>query len=84
VGDVVKTWVLSIDRERRRIGLSLISPEAAAARSSGQAAKPGTGPATDRRQSASPERQDRPVPTAGQPLSGFDQLKQVWNSRPDR
>lgn len=81
VGDVVTTWVLSIDRERRRIGLSLIPPETS---TSPPADRPQPASATPHDRPRSQPAPDRPAPTAGQPLTGFDQLKQAWNSRSDR
>lgn len=84
VGDVVKTWVLNVDRERRRIGLSLISPDGASTPPAGNAEKPAAKPAANRQPAPSRPKADRPAPAAGQPLSGFDQLKQAWNARPDR
>ncbi len=84
VGDVVKTWVLSVDRERRRIGLSLISPDGTASKPAGQGERPAARPAGNRQPAPARPNADRPAPAAGQPLSGFDQLKQAWNTRPDR
>ncbi len=36
VGDVVKVWILSVDREKNRIGLTLLPPEGDASGGSGQ------------------------------------------------
>jgi uncharacterized protein len=96
IGDVVTVWVLSVDRERKRIGLTMIAPDgavAAAARKSTPAASQSNRP----NGSSKPEaKADRPRPdnasgkapnggtpdsTAG-PLRGFDELKQAWQNRP--
>ncbi len=90
IGDVVTVWVLSVDRERKRIGLTMIAPDGPAAKAKPArehkltAAKPATG--TVSREGTS----DRPTTgtTTGaasptdEPLRGFDELKQAWQNRP--
>ncbi|MEX0717069.1 MAG: Tex family protein [Planctomycetaceae bacterium] len=94
VGDVVTVWVTAIDRERRRISLSMISPEPvgrtflSGAEPGANSAKPqpAAKPQANGRQKRSEEaRDDREsreaaVPAAA-PLRGFDELKRAWESR---
>lgn len=80
IGDVVTVWVLSVDRERKRIGLTMIpqagagSPPTSGAKGPGP--RPSQGPPSSRKPSASGS------PPAGDTLRGFDELKQAWQNRP--
>lgn len=95
IGDVVTAWVLSVDRERKRVGLTLIAPDSAdgPAASSTRATAPSTRaaalvapPASATAQKTRIEKSspDTPPPphTTGGPLRGFDELKQAWQNRP--
>ena len=95
IGDVVTAWVLSVDRERKRVGLTLIAPDSAdgPAASSTRATAPSTraaalvaSPASVTAQKTRIEKSspDTPPPphTTGGPLRGFDELKQAWQNRP--
>ncbi|MEX0700917.1 MAG: Tex family protein [Planctomycetales bacterium] len=81
VGNVVTVWVTGIDRERRRISLSMLPPEAAEGRAA--SAKP---PAVGTVERSLKSEEPRPAVAiqaadAG-PLKGFDELKRLWESRP--
>ena len=109
IGDVVKVWVLSVDRERKRIGLTMIPPNgptserpsarepqqgqvragtSAAAR--GHREQPSDRPASDRPATVRPSATAGDADTStsasssstGEPLRGFDELKQAWQNRP--
>ena len=95
IGDVVTAWVLSVDRERKRVGLTLIAPNSSdgpaasstrAPAPSARAAAPATSPAAASTQKTRIEKSspDTPPPphTTGGPLRGFDELKQAWQNRP--
>ncbi|MBS0202698.1 MAG: RNA-binding transcriptional accessory protein [Planctomycetes bacterium] len=84
IGDVVTVWVLSVDRERKRVGLTMIPPDGAVsspkairesklATAKPVAARPDGKGTTDTGDSA---------PPADGPLRGFDELKQAWQNRP--
>jgi len=79
VGDAVRTWVLSVDRERRRIGLSMISPEAVKSAVAQPARRDSERPAAPR--PAAGKGNGTSPPPAGKTLQGFDQLQQVWKAR---
>ena len=97
IGDVVKVWVLSVDRDRKRIGLTMIpangqsSPPKRGSNSSSGESRP-VEPAKSPRSSGA--RADEPAKrpstgrpessggTTGEPLRGFDELKQAWQNRP--
>ncbi len=93
IGDVVTTWVLSVDRERKRVGLTMIPPDAispdAKHRSAQKSARPVEQPVAmaaaaskpQRDASSSPDSSPAPDVSSG-PLRGFDELKQAWQNRP--
>ncbi|HSG72900.1 MAG TPA: Tex family protein [Planctomycetaceae bacterium] len=96
VGDRVRVWVHSIDTERKRVALSMISP---AETGKQQAVKDRTptasteGPPRTEQENLSPPKPKRkrrkrggaakPVPIVekGQTLRGFDELKSLWNQK---
>ena len=91
IGDVVTVWVLSVDRERKRVGLTMIPPDGPVldspkrdreARAAIQNAAPQS---TTRNASSAPEEAKvsgaRPE-TSDEPLRGFDELKKAWQNRP--
>ena len=94
IGDVVTVWVLSVDRERKRIGLTMIPPNgpsptktarepkpaAATPRPVGQASREGTGERPAPR-TATDDTGSSTGSTDG-PMRGFDELKQAWQNRP--
>ena len=96
IGDVVTAWVLSVDRERKRVGLTLIAPDSAdgpaasstraAVASSRPAVSPAASSAVATAQKTRVEKPsaDTPPPphSTGGPLRGFDELKQAWQNRP--
>lgn len=94
IGDVVTVWVLSVDRERKRVGLTMIAPDdsAPAASKAANPEKPGSLARTASPQRAAAERQQSPgsadpadgdaAKSAGGPLRSFDELKQAWHNRP--
>ena len=87
IGDVVTVWVLSVDRERKRVGLTMIPPDGAAT-SAKAAREPKLAvakPAAPRPEAkGAPERSDADDggTTSGGPMRGFDELKQAWQNRP--
>lgn len=96
IGDVVTVWVLSVDRERKRIGLTMIAPDGAVAETA-RKSLPSTAQANRPNGPPKPESKvDRPRPdnaggkapnggtpqSLGGPLRGFDELKQAWQNRP--
>ncbi len=90
LGDIVTVWVEGVDRERRRLSLTMVPP--GAERSGGRrqeshgtrTAAPG-GPSAPAPQ-ANPRSASPPL-SPGQehgkePLRGFDELKRLWGERP--
>jgi uncharacterized protein len=92
IGDVVTVWVLNVDRERKRIGLTMISPDGPApvakpAREATAVAAKTTAGTASRGTAA-----DHPTPGPGpgtgaanstdEPMRGFDELKQAWQNSP--
>ena len=97
IGDVVKVWVLSVDRDRKRIGLTMIpangqssSPKRGSNSSSGESrpVEPAKSPRSAGARADEPAKRPstgRPESsggTTGEPLRGFDELKQAWQNRP--
>jgi len=85
IGDVVTVWVLSVDRDRKRIGLTMISqsepvPQTSAPRAARSGAGAGTATATPR--PPAPANPAPPQSPEGGPMRGFDELKQAWQNRP--
>lgn len=92
VGDRVTVWVQSVDMERRRIALTMVSPGSARKSESAPAREPAHSPPA----TPQPSRAPAPPPpartkppavitpdkaTGRTPLRGFDELKQLWNDR---
>ena len=93
IGDVVTTWVLSVDRERKRVGLTMIPPDAippdAQDRSPQKGAHPVERSLATTAATSKPQREESPNPGSSAtpdappgPLRGFDELKQAWQNRP--
>lgn len=90
IGDVVNVWVLSVDRERKRIGLTMIPPNgpgparssrtegAKGAKSAGKSESTGNRPNPPRPESSGSSAANE----SAEPLRGFDELKQAWQNRP--
>lgn len=82
VGDAVTVWVTGIDRERRRISLSMVAP--GSERNGDRAANtPEHESAGKRDRGSRAERAAaRPVPVADSaPLKSFGELKRLWEDR---
>ena len=88
IGDVVTTWVLSVDRERKRVGLTMIGPDSQdrPVQKSARSAEQSVATATA---TSMPQRDQSPNPVSSPvtdvpsgPLRGFDELKQAWQNRP--
>ena len=90
LGDVIKVWVLSVDRDRKRIGLTMIPPGASVTPPAGSAALP--------RSPSEPRSKSEHRPPASSPpkaksveskpnrtgtMKGFDELKQQWHKKKD-
>jgi uncharacterized protein len=62
VGDIVKVWVVEIDKERRRVSLTMIKPgtEGPATRRRGKGERPARGKPPQRPQRAEGERRPKP------------------------
>lgn len=94
IGDVVTVWVLSVDRDRKRIGLTMIPPNGPSTPSPKRGSKnspdesrtgePPKGPRPTGVRSDEPaKRSDSSRPdNASGTLRGFDELKQAWQNRP--
>jgi uncharacterized protein len=87
IGDVVTVWVLSVDRERKRVGLTMIAPDGPAS-TSVRAPKLVTARPSAPRSATTTQEPDRTAtgsvnaPASGEPMRGFDELKQAWQNRP--
>lgn len=88
IGDVIKVWVLSVDRDRKRVGLTMIPPDIADIPPNVRAATPiqkmsegnsGTAAKSVGKSSSKPKTAiaDSKVKQQGL-LRGFDELKQKW------
>lgn len=96
IGDVVTVWVLSVDRERKRVGLTMIPPDGATKEAATRTPKSSTTTASKPAAATRPEaKPDRPKPDGtggknpnsagaepGGTMRGFDELKQAWQNRP--
>ena len=87
IGDVIKVWVLSVDRDRKRVGLTMIQPGAPQpTTTTARAASPARSqsenrPSTENRPSVVPKPKSSTVESKPrQPglMKGFDELKQKW------
>lgn len=86
IGDVIKVWVLSVDRDRKRIGLTMIPPGNSENSNVARAAAPPR-PHSNQRPVAAVPRPKAPA-TDSKPkqpgmLRGFDELKQKWSRDKD-
>jgi uncharacterized protein len=95
LGDVVTVWVEGVDRERRRLSLTMVPP--GAERNGGRrqelhgtrTAAPGKSSAAPSRPASSAKPQARPASPplspdqehGKEPLRGFDELKRLWGER---
>lgn len=83
IGDVIKVWVLSVDRDRKRVGLTMIQPgvshpPAATSKTSQQRVQ------SETRSSVVPKPKSTGIDSKSrQPgtLKGFDELKQQWQNK---
>jgi len=94
IGDVVTVWVLSVDRERKRIGLTMIPPNgpvpAKPARepklAAAKPAAPRPAGQAAREGTANTEKEASAggagTSSTDEPMRGFDELKQAWQNRP--
>ena len=85
IGDVIKVWVLSVDRDRKRIGLTMIQPGSSVSTASTRSAVPER-PAAPSRPSVVPKPKSTSVESKPkQPglMKGFDELKQQWQNKKD-
>jgi uncharacterized protein len=94
IGDVVTVWVLSVDRERKRVGLTMIPPDGPptmASKTTGAAktsvvARNTVPEHATVEHSAHGVRTDEPAEEStkgtSDPLRSFDELKQAWQNRP--
>ena len=86
IGDVIKVWVLSVDRDRKRVGLTMIAP--GATESAASVKHPTTTkPKTDSRPPAVPKPKSVNIdakPKQPGMLKGFDELKQQWRKGDDK
>lgn len=92
IGDVVTVWVLSVDRERKRVGLTMIAPDGMTSASrttqqSKQSVKASARPSSTLREStgegpSSVKTTDAATGSSTEPMRGFDELKQAWQNRP--
>ena len=91
IGDVIKVWVLSVDRDRKRVGLTMIQPGATQTTTPARASSPAKSqgenrPSTENRSSVVPKPKSPTVESKSrQPglMKGFDELKQKWQSKKD-
>ena len=92
IGDVIKVWVLSVDRDRKRVGLTMIPPGAPADVATPLHSQLPSRSSAETRTSSAP----KPKITSAQPtqtisskpkqqglLKGFDELKQQWQKNKD-
>ena len=83
IGDVIKVWVLSVDRDRKRVGLTMIQPGVPnpPAFSGKSSSVPNT---AEKRSSAVPKPKSSSVeskPRQPGTLKGFDELKLQWQNK---
>ena len=85
IGDVIKVWVLSVDRDRKRVGLTMIPPGAPEPAASAKNSLPNR-PTTESRPSTPPKPKSAAVdqkPKQSGMLKGFDELKRQWQKNND-
>lgn len=96
VGDRVRVWVHSIDVERKRVALSMISPSEAGKprthKDRAAQANPEGPPQANQENLSQPKKKRKrrkrvgatntvPIVEKGQTLHGFDELKSLWNQK---
>lgn len=85
IGDVLKVWVLSVDRDRKRVGLTMIPPGMPEPAAPAKSALPNR-PAAESRPSTPPKPKSASVeqkPKQTGMLKGFDELKRQWQKNND-
>lgn len=83
IGDVIKVWVLSVDRDRKRVGLTMIPPGVPEETTTVRAAPKVT---VDVKSKTPPTPKSTRVdskPKQPGMMKGFDELKQQWNRNRD-
>ena len=91
IGDVIKVWVLSVDRDRKRVGLTMIAPGMSVDAVTPSRATTPSRNASETRPSAVPKPKTPAVTSssaASKPkqqglFKGFDELKQQWQKNKD-
>lgn len=90
VGDSITVWVLDIDQERKRVGLTMIKPGTEAppkesnpersARKPQSSQQKKTADKKPKRRKKKKKKKEPPLPNVeeGQTLRGFDELKALW------
>lgn len=84
IGDVIKVWVLSVDRDRKRVGLTMIPPGAGEEQPAARTTTPKV--TVDARSKTPPVPKSTRVdskPKQPGMMKGFDELKQQWNNNRD-
>ena len=84
IGDVIKVWVLSVDRDRKRVGLTMIQPGGGAASPKSAVTSSSPRGQNENRASVVP----RPKTTSAETkprqsglMKGFDELKEKWQNK---
>lgn len=87
IGDVIKVWVLSVDRDRKRVGLTMIPPGMPEPAAPAKASQPNrhnqearTSSPPKPKSAAAPA--DQKAKQAGM-MKGFDELKRQWQNNKD-
>lgn len=89
VGDLVTVWVIGIDKQRRRVSLSMVRPADLPTDNPPPAAqqdtRPESAPATPAvktvRSEVTPKPGSETARASGGTMKGFDELKESWNKR---
>ena len=84
IGDVIKVWVLSVDRDRKRVGLTMIQPGGGAA--SPKSAVTSSSPRGQNGNRASVVPRPKTTSAETKPrqsglMKGFDELKEKWQNK---
>ena len=84
IGDVIKVWVLSVDSDRKRVGLTMIQPGGGAASPKSAVTSSSPRGQNENRASVVP----RPKTTSAETkprqsglMKGFDELKEKWQNK---
>ncbi|WP_010582151.1 Tex family protein [Schlesneria paludicola] len=81
IGDVIKVWVLSVDRDRKRVGLTMIPPGASESASAPKPLPVRADTSSPAPVAAKPKSSNvAPKPKQPGMLKGFDELKQQWKT----